>query len=247
MGLISSGMTHVGQKRKSNQDSIYINRKKHIYLVADGMGGHRGGDIASAIAVKVIPEFIIENFTQEPSELNLNSIQMANQAIKSKSMTDELLLGMGTTVVNLFFKGDTAYIGNVGDSRAYLVNQKRLYQLTKDHSLVQEKINMGIYTREQAAQDPQKNVLTKTVGFEDEVDADVFNYKVAKHDIFMTCSDGLHGMVSEPDMLYIINKHFSDLDNITQQNVDDAVKELIDLANANGGKDNVSVIIVFAQ
>ena len=110
-----------------------------------------------------------------------------------------------------------------------------IYQLTRDHSLVQEKLNYGIYNREQAAMDPQKNVLVRTVGFEEEVDVDVFTYKVVKNDIFLCCSDGLHGKVSDEDIIYIFNKYMP------------IVKTLIDLANENGGQDNITAIIVIAQ
>lgn len=247
MGLLSSGKTHIGMKRKSNQDSIYLNPKKNIFIVADGMGGHNGGDIASALAVKHVPEYMIKNYQVDPDKATVDSFNFANQAIKAVGEEDEVLAGMGTTIVSFYFKGPNLYLGNVGDSRAYLVNKKKLFQLTKDHSLVQEKINLGIYNRDEAAKDPQKNILVRTVGFEDDIEVDSFIYKVSRNDIFLSCSDGLHGKVSDRDILYIINNHIKDPSTCTQEQIDQTVDALIDQANKNGGNDNISVVLVIAK
>ncbi|MBA2406224.1 MAG: serine/threonine-protein phosphatase, partial [Bdellovibrionales bacterium] len=122
-----------------------------------------------------------------------------------------------------------------------------IYQMTRDHSFVQEKLNMGIYTREEAVKDPQKNVLVRSVGFEADISVDVFNYRVCKNDIFMICSDGLHGKVSDGDILHIIQKNINDPAACTMEDVEAAVKELIQQANDNGGQDNISVIMAVAQ
>jgi len=244
MGIISAGNTHVGMKRKSNQDSYYVGDDQLLYVVADGMGGHKGGDIASQLAVKHIPQYVRDNSSLNPIELGAASVEHANLIIRSESAQDPNLKGMGTTVVSIILKESTAYISNVGDSRCYLVNNDCLYQLTRDHSLVMEKINMGIYTREQAAQDPQKNVLMKSVGFEADVEVDVFNYKVSKNDIFFLCSDGLHGKVSDRDILYIIQECIPNVEKATKKDLETCVDALIDQANANGGQDNISVIMV---
>lgn len=246
MPLIASGATDIGKKRKSNQDAIHYSVEKHFFLVADGMGGHSGGDIASQMATKLIPEFLISHWNLDPTVLVQKSIQETNRSIKSYAEKHRELQGMGTTVVSLFFRGPYVYVGNVGDSRCYLVNKHKLYQLSKDHSLVQEKLNYGIYNREQAALDPQKNVLVKTVGFEDEIDVDVFTYKVNKNDIFLICSDGLHGKVSDEDIAYIVDQHIPEPAKATQKNVDLCVNALIKQANDNGGNDNISVILVVA-
>lgn len=247
MGLISAGMCDIGQKRKTNQDSIYMNPEKNIFIVADGMGGHNGGDIASALAVKNVPEYILQNFDKDPAPTLTGALKNANNAIKKKGEQEPHLVGMGTTVVTFYFKDTSLYIANVGDSRAYLINRSKLYLLTKDHSLVQEKLNIGLYDREQAAKDPQKNVLVRTVGFESEVDVDIYTYKVSRNDIFLCCSDGLHGKVSDPDILYIINQHIPDPSQATPENVNAAVKTLVQQANDNGGNDNISVILVVAK
>lgn len=247
MGLISAGMTDIGMKRKTNQDAIYLNPEKNIFVMADGMGGHNGGDIASTMAVKHVHEYILNNHDEGPELQTKNAIKDANTKIKQRGEKDPLLEGMGTTVVSFYFKGDSLFIGNVGDSRAYLVNNNKLFQLTKDHTLIQEKLNMGIYDRERAKNDPQKNVLIRTVGFQDKVDIDVYNYKVSKYDIFLNCSDGLYGKVSDPDIVYLINKYIPDPKTATFENLKEAVVNLINLANKNGGNDNISVILVLAK
>lgn len=247
MGLIASGNTDIGRKRKTNQDSFHLGLETKLFMVADGMGGHNGGDIASQMAVKVLPDYIEHNLSMEPVPLLSGSIKESNRSIKQFGETHPELVGMGTTIVSFYFRGQNIYIGNVGDSRAYLVSQKKIYQLSRDHSLVQEKLNYGIYDREQAALDPQKNVLVRTVGFEDNVEPDVFIYKVNKNDIFLCCSDGLHGKVSDEDILYLVNKHIPDPATATQKSADNAVQALIDQANDNGGQDNITTIVVIAQ
>lgn len=247
MGLIASGNTDIGQKRATNQDSFYMGPDIRLFVVADGMGGHNGGDIASQMAVKILPEFFKKNLSMDPSELVIKAIKDANRSIKEIGESNPKLAGMGTTIVSFFFQGHNLYIGNIGDSRGYLINQKNIYQLTRDHSLVQEKLNHGVYNREQAARDPQKNVLVRTVGFEDDVEVDLFVYKVNKNDIFLSCSDGLHGKVSDEDILYLINKHIPNPASASQKDADELIQALIGLANENGGQDNITAIIVIAQ
>ncbi len=247
MGLIASGNTDIGRKRKTNQDSYHMSPEHKLFVVADGMGGHNGGDIASQMAVKILPDYVVKNLQMDPVNLLTGSIKESNRSIKHFGETHPELVGMGTTIVSFFFKGQNLYIGNVGDSRAYLVNHKKIFQLSRDHSLVQEKLNYGVYDREQAALDPQKNVLVRTVGFEDDVEVDVFVYKVNKNDIFLICSDGLHGKVSDEDILYLINKFIPDPALANQAAADRVIKALIDQANDNGGQDNITAILVIAQ
>ncbi len=247
MGLLSSALTDIGMKRSSNQDSIYSNDAKHLFIVADGMGGHNGGDIASQMAVDIIPEYVLKNYDHDPIELQRNSVAIANEAIRKRGQGDKKLEGMGTTVVSLLFRGANLYLANVGDSRSYLFNKGSLFQLTRDHSLVQEKINLGLYDREQACNDPQKNVLVRTVGFEEDVEIDVFTYKVHRGDLFITCSDGLHSKVSDEDISHCVSKYIPDPNTAEQKDLDDLVQCLIDLANKNGGQDNISVIIILAK
>jgi len=245
--LLFAGNTDVGLKRSTNQDSIFMDGKLKYFVVADGMGGHKGGDIASQAAVKELSEFLKNGDRSNPEEILIKSLAHTNQAILKKGNDNPLWKGMGTTVVEYYFKSSKLYIGNVGDSRGYLVNQKNLYQLTKDHSLIQEKMNFGMYTREQAKKDPQKNVLSRTVGFDEEVEIDIYNYKVQKNDIFLLCSDGLYGMVSDADILFLINKHIPAPAKAGKDELATAVNSLITHANSAGGEDNISVILILTR
>lgn len=247
MGIICAGATDIGRKRKTNQDSICLDFTHHFFAVADGMGGHNGGDIASQLSVKVMPEFFSQHHAMEPELLMKNMIQDVNKAILKKANENPELHGMGTTVSAILFKGPLLVIGNVGDSRVYMVNNHHIFQLTRDHSFVQEKLSMGIYTREEAVKDPQKNVLVRSVGFEEDVQVDVFQYRVCKNDIFLVCSDGLHGKVSDSDILHIVEKNISDPSRCQLSDVERTVKDLIQQANDNGGQDNISVILAVAQ
>jgi serine/threonine protein phosphatase PrpC len=247
MGILCSGATDIGRKRKTNQDSICLSPGHHFFAVADGMGGHNGGDIASQLSVKVIPEFLNEHRDLEPQILMKRLIQNVNKAIFTKAEQNPELHGMGTTLSAIQFHGPQLVIGNVGDSRVYMIHNNHIFQLTRDHSFVQEKLNMGVYTRADAVRDPQKNVLIRSVGFEPELNVDVFNYRVCKNDIFIVCSDGLHGKVSDSDILFLVHKHIPDPSQCTKEDVEAAVKDLIHQANENGGQDNISVILAVAQ
>ena len=231
-------------KRKTNQDSISIHKDKNLFIVADGMGGHNGGDIASQMSVKLFPEYIDDNYdNMDKSELLNKAICHVNRSIFDHAKKNAELKGMGTTICSLMIHNKEALIGNVGDSRLYLIQKNKLYQMTRDHSLVQEKLNLGIYDREGAFKDPQKNVLIRTVGFEKDVQVDVYKYKIQKGDIFLICSDGLHGKVSDEDILHIINKNIEDGRSVNKELLDQTAQELIDQANKNGGQDNISVIL----
>lgn len=248
MTIISSGHTDIGMKRSTNQDSICLYPKRNFFAVADGMGGHNGGDIASQMSVKLFPEFIENNIDQKSvPEILKESVQFVNQSIFDHGQKNTELKGMGTTVTAIMFNQNEINIANVGDSRTYLISNNKLFQMTRDHSLVQEKLNIGLYDREGAKADPQKNVLIRTVGFEPEVEVDVYHYKIQKNDMFMLCSDGLHGKVSDEDIIHIFNKHIPSASEATQDQLDATVHELIDQANANGGQDNISVIIALAK
>lgn len=248
MGIIHAGNSDIGRKRKTNQDSIYMDPEHLFFAVADGMGGHNGGDIASQMTVSLIPQYLKKHKpSMEPKELVMKCIQHVNNEIHAHSELHPDLKGMGTTVSAVMFQGNKLLIGNVGDSRVYMIHDGQVFQMTRDHSFVQEKLNMGLYGREEAALDKQKNVLVRSVGFEPDVQVDVFTYQVCKNDIFLICSDGLHGKVSDRDILYIVQKNIPTPAKATTQHLELAVKELIAQANANGGQDNISVILSVAQ
>jgi PPM family protein phosphatase len=247
MGILAAGATDIGRKRKTNQDSICLDPDYHFYAVADGMGGHSGGDIASQLSVQAMPVFLRQNPESEPQAMMKAMIQQINRLILQKAQEQPELHGMGTTISAIHFAGPQLIIGNVGDSRVYMINNNSIYQLTRDHSFVQEKLNLGIYTRAEAVNDPQKNVLVRSVGFEEEVQVDVFNYRICKNDVFLICSDGLHGKVSDADILHIVQKYLPDPALSTGQDLETTVGDLIKQANENGGQDNISAIIAIAQ
>lgn len=248
MTILASGDTHIGMRRKSNQDSICLDPQLNFFAVADGMGGHNGGDIASQMLVDLVPQYLREKQEElkVPALLD-QAIHRANHSIYQHGLENEELEGMGTTVSAIMFNDKHINIANIGDSRVYMMHKGKLYQLTRDHSLVQERLNIGFYDREGARKDPQKNVLIKTVGFEDDVRPDIYQYKVNKNDIFLICSDGLHGKVCDQDIVYLFKSIIQDFNNITQAELDQCVKAFIDQANANGGQDNISVILAAAK
>ncbi len=247
MGILCTGATDIGRKRKTNQDSICLNHAYHFFAVADGMGGHNGGDIASQTSVEVMLDYFPKNSNLDAQLLMNKTIQEVNRTILQKAEEQPELHGMGTTVSAIHFSGPQLVIGNVGDSRVYMINNNHIFQMTRDHSFVQEKLNMGIYSREDAAKDPQKNVLVRSVGFESDLLVDVFNYRICKNDIFLVCSDGLHGKVSDGDILHIVQRNISDPSRCQLEDLERTVKELIQQANDNGGQDNISVIMAIAQ
>ncbi len=244
MSILVSGASDIGRKRKTNQDSIYAPNSGNYFVVADGMGGHNGGDIASQMTTKIFPQYISENIqAYSPDELLKKTIKFINRSIYDHGQSNEDLKGMGTTITSVFFTEETTYIANIGDSRTYLIHNNSLFQLTRDHSLVQEKLNLGIYDRKGAKADPQKNVLTKTVGFEKDVDADVYKFKNQNFDIYLLCSDGLHGKVCDEEILKIVQYCVPNPQEATQEQFDLAVENLIRQANLNGGQDNISVVL----
>lgn len=247
MGIISAGATDIGRKRKTNQDSICLDPAHNFFAVADGMGGHNGGDIASQLSVKIMPEYLSAHGKTEPELLMTELIENINDEILKKAQANPDLQGMGTTISAIYFAGPQLFIGNVGDSRVYMINNQNIYQMTRDHSFVQEKLNMGIYTREEAVKDPQKNVLVRSVGFDPDIQVDVFHYRICKNDLFLICSDGLHGKVSDGDILHIVRSNIPNPAEATKGQLEDAVHELIRQANENGGQDNISVIIAVAK
>lgn len=251
MNTICAGVSDIGRKRETNQDSIYISNNKQLYIVADGMGGHSGGELASTMAIKYLAEKVKELITTKEitdyGEILRQAVLFANNKIKSYADAEPSLKGMGTTVVSILFDEDSVKVANVGDSRAYVISQGQLFQLSKDHSVIQEKINYGIYTRKQAAKDPNKNYLSRTVGFEEDVEVDIFDFKPRPGDIFLLCSDGLHGKLSDEDILFIIDDMLKDTHDMTHQKLHDCVQTLIRQANEHGGQDNISVILTVVK
>ena len=242
-------LTDVGRRRDHNEDylgdqiirngSAYnqetLTEKGYLFAVADGMGGHASGEVASEMAVTTL----FEHFYNGPSSGNLaddlkNSIIFANSQVYQAG--EESSQGqMGTTLTISLIKGNRALVGNVGDSRTYLIRNGIPLRITRDHSLVQEQIEMGAITPEQAQNSMIKNIITRAIGHRDEVEPDLFEQEIQSGDILLLCSDGLHGLVQELEM-GTIAASTSGLNNAAQQ--------LIDLANIRGGVDNISVLLV---
>ena len=233
----------IGKRRKQNQDRGCARPDIGLFMVADGMGGHQGGETASAMSVELVPRNLMD-FEKRETEFRsssalIASIQAANRDIFRLAQREAHLQGMGTTTTALLFRDQHLTIGHVGDSRAYFFRPGAVWQLTRDHSLVQEKLRAGLITRKDAAQDLHRNVITRSVGFEPDVFVEMFEMDVQVGDLFLLCSDGLSSQVNEPAILDIVQKHCFEAENLQS-----AVKDLIALANESGGDDNVTVLLV---
>ena len=235
----SYSITDVGQKRKENQDFIFasdvpVGNLPNLYVVADGMGGHNAGDFASRCAVETLLASVMENQSSNPVIIIRTAVEAANIRLLQEASDHEELSGMGTTMVLLTVVGPFAYVANVGDSRLYLVDQHKITQITKDHSLVEEMIRMGELTKDEARVHPDKNIITRAVGVAKDVKVDFFDIHLSRNDILLLCSDGLSNMVTD-ECIYKTIRSGETLETIGDH--------LIDLANENGGKDNIAVIL----
>lgn len=230
--------TDVGLKRSSNEDSILIDEKLGLFIVADGMGGHEGGEVASSIAVKTAKDVIQnQNYQKNISTENLirRAFDEASQRIFHKSHVESPeLMGMGTTMILALLKGDRLYFGNVGDSRAYLYRKPKLWQISEDHSLVNEQIKAGVIQEEDSENVVGKNVITRSVGFEKNVQPDVFVRSVQPGENILLCSDGLSGMVPDRQIAQLL------ADTAPAK----VVPKAIQAAKKGGGDDNISVIFI---
>ncbi len=234
--------TDVGRKRSQNQDSGIARPELGLFVVSDGMGGHRGGETASAMAVEIISNFTSKAESHqdwEPNRVISDALQAANLAVYEKSLNHVHLQGMGTTTTALLFKDHHLSIGHVGDSRCYLFRPNAVWQLTRDHSLVQEKLKAGLIKRSEVKTDRMKNVITRSVGFEKEVEVEIYQMEVQSGDCFLICSDGLSGLMEDLEMLKVIQEQVFEAGNL--QN---GVNELIATANSHGGDDNITSILV---
>lgn len=232
--------TDVGQKRKMNQDYVFVSESPvgnlpNLFVVADGMGGHNAGDYASSHAVQTLVDEIREDKDFNPIKIIRHAIETANTEIRNQAQNNDSLKGMGTTMVATTIVGHYAYIANVGDSRLYVV-QDQIHQVTKDHSLVQEMVRMGELKAEDAKDHPDKNIITRALGAERTVDIDFFDLKLEPGCTILMCSDGLSNMVEDAKMEEIIVD--------SEINLDRKGRKLLREANQNGGKDNIAIILV---
>ena len=233
-------ITDIGQKRSSNQDYVFsseqpIGNLPNLFIVADGMGGHKAGDYASRYTVETLEKLIRESTLSEPAAIIESAVKQANTMLLEEANTHEEMKGMGTTLVICTIHDNVLTVANVGDSRLYVVD-KQLRQITRDHSLVQEMVRMGEITAEEARNHPDKNIITRALGAEKTVDVDFFDMRLEPGSTILMCSDGLSNMVEDKKMEEIILN--SDEDITWKGNT------LIQEANNNGGKDNIAIILI---
>lgn len=232
--------TDVGMKRKVNQDFVFTSEEQvgalpNLFIVADGMGGHKAGDYASRKAVEVMVEAIQESQQGDsPIRVIREAIEKANAQIYKESLEKEEYSGMGTTSVVATIIDDTLFVGNVGDSRLYLIDRE-ISQITKDHSLVEEMVRVGQLERINARNHPDKNIITRAVGANDTVKVDFFDLSLKKGDTLLMCSDGLSNMVDDEEIRMVIER---------EGDVAAKAMALIKRANDNGGRDNIAVVII---
>ncbi|MFP5519317.1 MAG: Stp1/IreP family PP2C-type Ser/Thr phosphatase [Bdellovibrionia bacterium] len=230
-------VTDKGLWRESNQDSCLINKELGLFIVADGMGGHSGGEVASSLAVETLEKFFLDQDLkqQDPRDLLSQGYQVSSRKIYDMAANERPeLAGMGTTMVAAYLRGNTLYIANVGDSRCYLFHEPYLWQVTEDHSLINEQLRAGLITEDQIKTMAGRNVITRSVGYERDVLPDIIEREVQPGETYLFCSDGLSGMVVD-------NK----INEILMQNSPaKAAQQCVDAALANGGDDNVTVLIL---
>lgn len=247
MRIRSYGISDVGKRREKNEDSYLVSDDLCLYAVADGMGGHTGGDIASGLATSTLREVISslesdpdttlqEGVSIRPGEYQgylRYAVSLSSKRIFEKSRSEATLKGMGTTTVAVFFRNNKAYIANVGDSRAYRIRGDEILQVTKDHSLVGEQMRAGIMTEEEARGSRLKNIITRSVGFQEDVEADIDIRVVRPGDRFLLCSDGLSNLMQDQEIMEVV----------VSNDLEAACRRLVDLANDRGGDDNITVVI----
>lgn len=226
----NAALSHAGRKRRHNEDSYVV--RPPLFAVADGMGGAKAGEVASSLAAAALQESDGDGATGEARVSAL--IEEANRRVFRRASEDREASGMGTTMTVALVEEDRVAIGHVGDSRAYLIRDGALEQLTNDHSLVSELVRSGKLTPEEAEIHPQRSVITRAVGTEPDVDVDTFSVEGAAGDLFLICSDGLTDMVDEETILGAVEEHRPDLKA--------AAKALVNAANRGGGEDNITVV-----
>ncbi len=249
MEVRAFGLTHVGRQRQHNEDAFLVESDARLFLVADGMGGHAAGEIASRIAVDSISEFILhtkeddgtwphaydEHFTRTTNRL-MAAVRLANTRVLEAMRKDARLRGMGTTVVACMADEERVSVAHVGDSRAYLIRDGQLSRITNDHSWVFEQVQAGMLTEAEAEKHPLRNVITRALGGALQVTPDASEITPQANDVFLLCSDGLTGMVPENEILRVVTS--------SNGNLEKACQQLIDAANERGGLDNVTAVLV---
>ena len=232
-------MTHIGKRREMNQDYVFtsetaVGNLPNLFLVADGMGGHKAGEYASRFTVDTIVESVKASRETEPVAIMKEAVTKANELLIEEARADEKKSGMGTTIVVATILGKKLYVANVGDSRLYLVNRE-ISQITRDHSLVEEMVRLGEMDKAEAKDHPDKNVITRAIGAIPDVVIDFFEVELEEEDTVLMCSDGLTNMIEDEDIKKII---------LTQRDIAEKAEKLVMTANENGGKDNITVVVI---
>ena len=242
----SASLTDIGRKRDHNEDSFLVNEELGLYVVCDGMGGHAGGETASRLAVLTIERELISSRLRAddpfaaaaplPESPLVGALREAIEgscaAVFRTAKLNPGLMGMGTTCISFLFHGELGLLGHVGDSRAYAVRAGEITQLSEDHSLVNEQVRAGLLTAEEAKHSRLKNIITRSVGFEEDVLVDLIGFQTAVGDKFLLCSDGLANLVENDEIR----------DHLVRFQLQDVPRELIALANDRGGDDNITVV-----
>ncbi len=235
-------ITDIGMKRHMNQDYVFASENAvgnfpNLFIVADGMGGHKAGDYASRVCVKTLLESVANSTLKTQIGVLEEAIAAANMRIYEDAAGNSDLEGMGTTLVAaVVMNNNVLYVANVGDSRLYVVDEEEIRQITEDHSLVEEMVKNGELDRNEVRFHPNKNVITRAVGTAKVVVADYFEVQLKPGDKILLCSDGLSNMIEDGEMQYIVNYY--------EEDVEKAAAKLVKKANDNGGKDNISVVLV---
>jgi len=250
MNIAFKALSDVGKKRKGNEDSLFLNPEQKLFVVADGMGGHAAGEIASKTAVDAINEFVCltggdeeitwpfgldENISYDGNRLK-TAIRHANRKVLEATKEKTEYEGMATTVAAVLVDGEVANIGHVGDSRIYLLSDDEFTQLTSDHSWVNEQIQSGVISQDQARNHPLRNVVTRALGGRADLAVDMQTRKMREGDLLLLCSDGLTSMVSDEEITLILRE--------AQGDVEKAAEALVGAANEHGGEDNITVVVL---
>ena len=232
----------IGRERKLNEDSYYSSKpedKLKLFILADGMGGYNGGEVASSLAVEAVRKYVEKNYSEEIKDdetlvrLLCEAEKYANNVVRRKSMDNKELAEMGTTLDTVLIKDNKMYVSHVGDSRIYRIRKSYMRKISKDHSYVEKLVEDGKISKSEAQHHPKKNMLIKAIGTTDELEPDGYVKTFLKDDILLMCSDGLTNMIKEDEILGII-----------KDDINTAVENLVEKANDNGGYDNITVIIV---
>ena len=236
----SFSITDMGRTRDSNQDSVFCDENAvgvfpNLFLVADGMGGHNAGDLASKIGIEAFVESIRNCERRTPVSGMEDALRSANEAILNKSYEDPHFRGMGTTLVGMVIMDEMAFVINIGDSRLYRIRDG-IEQITVDHSLVEEMVLSGEIQKDQMRTHPNKNIITRALGTTPYPKPDFFDVDIREKDVYLLCSDGLSKMLDDKEIEKIINNEDKPLSEIGQ--------DLVDAANEAGGKDNISAVLV---